>query len=63
MISLSAVLLFIALPALPSICHILQYMVQRLRVLDGRVVGVVGLGHLDGLERRWQQLGGQKLGS
>lgn len=30
-----------------------KYMVKRLRKLEGRVVGVVGLGHLDGIEREW----------
>ena len=33
----------------------LQYMVERLRQLKGRVVGVVGLAHLDGMERLWEQ--------
>ena len=30
-------------------------MVNQLRQLKGRVVGVVGLGHLDGMERLWEQ--------
>jgi pheromone shutdown protein TraB len=33
-----------------------EYMVQQLRGLKGRVVGVVGLAHLDGIERRWESL-------
>ena len=28
-------------------------MVKCLQKLEGRVVGVVGLAHLDGIERRW----------
>ena len=39
----------------------MQYMVKHLRKLEGRVVGVVGLGHLDGIEREWEQLGGQRM--
>lgn len=31
-----------------------QYMVNKLLELEGRVVGVVGLGHLDGIEKRWE---------
>jgi hypothetical protein len=31
-------------------------MVQSLSGLQGRVVGVVGLAHLDGIERRWEEL-------
>ena len=31
-------------------------MVDNLRQLTGRVVGVVGLAHLDGIERRWEAL-------
>ena len=31
-------------------------MVEALSRLEGRVVGVVGLAHLDGIERRWEQL-------
>ena len=42
-------------------CHTLQYMVQRLGRLEGRIVGVVGIGHLEGMERRWLQLGGEML--
>ncbi|KAL3148392.1 hypothetical protein ABBQ38_013848 [Trebouxia sp. C0009 RCD-2024] len=38
-----------------------EYMVRGLRRLEGRIVGVVGIGHLDGMERRWQQLGGERL--
>ncbi|CAL8462425.1 g1958 [Coccomyxa elongata] len=30
-----------------------EYMVKCLQKLEGRVVGVVGLAHLDGIERRW----------
>ena len=33
-----------------------QYMVKSLRKLEGKVVGVVGLGHLAGMIRRWDQL-------
>jgi pheromone shutdown protein TraB len=33
-----------------------EFMVQKLRGLQGRVVGVVGLAHLDGIERRWEAL-------
>ena len=33
----------------------LQWMVRVLRDLEGPVVGVVGLGHLDGIERIWKQ--------
>lgn len=31
-------------------------MTEALLRLEGRVVGVVGLAHLDGIERRWEQL-------
>lgn len=31
-------------------------MTRELLRLEGRVVGVVGLAHLDGIERRWDQL-------
>jgi hypothetical protein len=31
-----------------------EVMVQSLSQLQGRVVGVVGLAHLDGIERRWE---------
>ncbi|CAD7698988.1 unnamed protein product [Ostreobium quekettii] len=31
-----------------------KYMVEQLRKLEGRVVAVVGLGHLDGIERLWE---------
>lgn len=30
-------------------------MVDQLYKLQGRVVGVVGLGHLDGIERLWEE--------
>ncbi len=33
-----------------------QYMVKGLRKLEGKVVGIVGLGHLAGMTRRWEQL-------
>lgn len=33
-----------------------EYMVNTLRRLKGRVVGVVGLAHLDGIERRWEAM-------
>ena len=33
-----------------------EHMVHSLSKLRGRVVGVVGLAHLDGIERRWEQL-------
>jgi len=33
-----------------------EVMVQNLRRLKGRVVGVVGLAHLDGIEKRWEAL-------
>ena len=33
-----------------------EIMTQALLRLEGRVVGVVGLAHLDGIERRWEQL-------
>ena len=33
-----------------------QYVVKSLRKLEGKVVGVVGLGHLAGMIRRWDQL-------
>ncbi|KAL4436127.1 hypothetical protein ABPG77_005575 [Micractinium sp. CCAP 211/92] len=33
-----------------------QHMVDSLSRLEGRVVGVVGLAHLDGIERRWEEL-------
>ncbi len=33
-----------------------EFMVQQLRGLKGRVVGVVGLAHLDGIERRWEAM-------
>lgn len=35
-----------------------EIMVQSLQNLKGRVVGVVGLAHLDGIERRWNALQG-----
>ena len=31
-----------------------EYMVKTLRSLEGRTVAVVGLAHLDGIERRFQ---------
>jgi hypothetical protein len=41
-----------------------EVMVQSLSQLQGRVVGVVGLAHLDGIQRRWEELqlrgGGQE---
>ena len=42
------------LPSHITIC--VQIMVQNLRNLKGRVVGVVGLAHLDGIERIWRDL-------
>lgn len=33
-----------------------EFMVQKLRKLKGRVVGAVGLAHLDGIERRWEEM-------
>lgn len=33
-----------------------QYLVEQLCVLEGKVVAVVGLAHLDGIEERWNQL-------
>ncbi|EIE24045.1 hypothetical protein COCSUDRAFT_62569 [Coccomyxa subellipsoidea C-169] len=33
-----------------------EYMVNCLQQLEGRIVGVVGLAHLDGIERRWDAL-------
>lgn len=40
-------------------------MVERLRHLRGRVVAVVGLGHLEGMERLWEAGNNQaiKIGS
>jgi hypothetical protein len=35
-------------------------LVETLRGLKGRVVGVVGLAHLDGIERRWESLHGSQ---
>jgi pheromone shutdown protein TraB len=35
---------------------LVQYMVKSLRKLEGKVVGVVGLGHLAGMQRQWEQL-------
>lgn len=32
-----------------------QIMVDCLGTMEGTVVGVVGLGHLDGMERLWKQ--------
>lgn len=32
-----------------------QYMFEQLRQMKGRIVAVVGLGHLDGIERRWEK--------
>ena len=34
-------------------CTCMQVMVRCLQQLEGRVVGVVGLAHLDGMQRRW----------
>jgi hypothetical protein len=31
-------------------------MVKCLQQLEGRIVGVVGLAHLDGIERRWDAI-------
>lgn len=33
-----------------------EHMVHQLAKLSGRVVGVVGLAHLDGMQKRWEQL-------
>ena len=33
-----------------------EHMVRTLRRLNGRVVGVVGLAHLDGIERKWKAM-------
>ncbi|DBB04459.1 TPA: hypothetical protein ACH3X1_012561 [Trebouxia sp. C0004] len=33
-----------------------EYMVKSLRKLEGKVVGVVGIGHLAGMKRQWEQL-------
>ncbi|KAK9906678.1 hypothetical protein WJX75_006000 [Coccomyxa subellipsoidea] len=33
-----------------------EYMVKCLQQLEGRIVGVVGLAHLDGIERRWDAI-------
>lgn len=41
-------------------CASLQYMVRSLRKLEGRVVGVVGLGHLEGMQRQWEHLDKQR---
>ena len=35
-----------------------EIMTQSLLRLEGRVVGVVGLAHLDGIERRWEEAQG-----
>ena len=35
---------------------LLQVMVDCLHKLEGRVIAVVGIGHLDGIEKRWQAL-------
>jgi pheromone shutdown protein TraB len=34
-----------------------EHMTRQLAGMRGRVVGVVGLAHLDGIERRWEQMG------
>jgi pheromone shutdown protein TraB len=34
---------------------VVQYLVEQLRMLTGKVVAVVGLAHLDGIEERWNQ--------
>eukprot|EP01025_Chloroclados_australasicus_P050433 TRINITY_DN5792_c0_g1_i1.p2 TRINITY_DN5792_c0_g1~~TRINITY_DN5792_c0_g1_i1.p2 ORF type:complete len:217 (-),score=19.68 TRINITY_DN5792_c0_g1_i1:490-1140(-) len=44
----------------PEIVHVLiderdEHMTQVLRGLKGRVVAVVGLAHMDGIERQWQK--------
>jgi hypothetical protein len=36
----------------------LQHMVEKLKQLQGKVVCVVGLAHLDGMEKQWE-LGGR----
>ena len=41
-------------------CASLQYMVRSLRKLEGRVVGVVGLGHLEGMQKQWEHLDRQR---
>lgn len=38
-----------------------EHMVQSLRRLKGRAVAVVGLAHLDGIERRWEGIQGTGL--
>lgn len=35
-------------------CGVPQIMVDHLRQLTGRVVAVVGIAHLDGIEARWK---------
>lgn len=34
----------------------MQYLVEQLRALTGKVVAVVGLAHLDGIEEKWKQM-------
>ena len=34
----------------------MQFLVEQLRMLTGKVVAVVGLAHLDGIEERWHQM-------
>lgn len=38
-----------------------EYMVKELLKLEGRVVAVVGLGHLDGIEKRWNAAQGTRF--
>eukprot|EP01018_Ginkgo_biloba_P008173 Gb_02699 [translate_table: standard] len=33
-----------------------QVMFKRLRSCEGKVVGVVGMGHMDGIERMWKNM-------
>lgn len=33
-----------------------KLMVKRLRECNGKVVGVVGMAHMDGIERLWKEL-------
>lgn len=38
------------------LCSILQHMAEQLLKLEGRVLAVVGHAHMDGIERRWQEV-------